>query len=127
MTTAADSARSALTVGLERQRLPTFADLCELLPADVHWGDELTPDVLREVVMAVESRERVAAELRCAKTPVLIDGHHEYTALSVQRLLMDAISERSNAKSQATDAALSRQVACPDWLGVAAPKQKENE
>ena len=31
------------------------------------------------------------------------------------------IRQRSNAKSQATDAALSRQVACTDGLGVAVP------
>lgn len=30
-------------------------------------------------------------------------------------------TERSNAKSQATDAALSRQVACTDGLGAAVP------
>jgi len=47
---------------------------------------------------AAQSEERVAAELRCAKTPVLIDGHHEYTALKVQALMMDAVSKRSNAE-----------------------------
>ena len=41
----------------------SFAALCELLPADVNWGDTLTPDILREVVLAAESREREA----CAK------------------------------------------------------------
>ena len=41
--------------------------------------------------------EREACELRCAKTPVLIDGHHEYTALKVQAMMMEAVSMRSNA------------------------------
>lgn len=40
--------------------------------------------------------ERVACELRCAKTPVLLQGHHEYTALNVQKMMMEAISERPN-------------------------------
>ena len=40
--------------------------------------------------------ERVACELRCAKTVVLLDGHHGYTALKVQQMMMDAISMRSN-------------------------------
>lgn len=42
--------------------------------------------------------ERVAAELRCAKTPVILEGHHAYTALQVQQMMMDAVSMRSNVK-----------------------------
>lgn len=42
--------------------------------------------------------ERVACELRCAKTAVLLDGHHEYTALKVQEMMMNAVSLRSNKK-----------------------------
>lgn len=60
---------------------------------------------------AAQSEERVAAELRCAKTPVLIDGHHEYTALKVQALMMDAVSKRSNAVVQADSRGLMREVA----------------
>ena len=54
--------------GLERF---SFAELCELLPADVHWGDHLTPDILREVAMAVESRERNACKEACRKIAAL--------------------------------------------------------
>ena len=45
----------------------------------------------------VASAERVEAELRCAKAPVLLDGHHEYTALKVQEMMMAAVSMRANA------------------------------
>ncbi|HZW26738.1 MAG TPA: hypothetical protein VFF26_14765 [Gallionella sp.] len=37
-----------------------FEALCDLLPADVHWGDLLTPAIVAEIAMAVETREREA-------------------------------------------------------------------
>ena len=46
---------------------------------------------------AAEQAERIACELRIAKTQVLIEGNHEYTALKVQQMMMDAVSMRSNA------------------------------
>lgn len=52
--------------------------------------------VCRVIWEAAQREERVAAELRCAKTPVLVDGHHEYTALKVQAMMMEAV--RSNAE-----------------------------
>ena len=45
----------------------------------------------------VAEAERVESELRCAKTLVLLDGHHEYTALKVQEMMMAAVSMRANA------------------------------
>lgn len=48
---------------------------------------------------AAEKAERVAAELRCANTCVLLDGHHGYTALKVQEMMMAAVSMRSNLNS----------------------------
>ena len=46
--------------------------------------------------LTATAEERKAAELRCAKTPVLLDGHHAYTALSVQTMMMNAVSMPSN-------------------------------
>lgn len=66
----------------------SFVEMCELLPADVHWGDMLTPDILREVVMAVESRERAAC---CKAIDEIDDGEApEY------RACQEAILKRSN-------------------------------
>jgi hypothetical protein len=62
-------------------------------------GDTLAPgwrDEICAIARTMVSEERAAAELRCAKTPVLLDGHHEYTALKVQAMMMDAVSMRSN-------------------------------
>jgi hypothetical protein len=42
-----------------------FAALCDLLPADVSWGDSLTPDIARHIVIAARAAltaEKVAAE-----------------------------------------------------------------
>jgi len=50
-----DASPSFSSAWLERF---SFAALCELLPADVNWWDSLTPDILREVAMEVERRER---------------------------------------------------------------------
>ena len=58
-------------------------------------------DFARLIEATVSIREREACKAACAATAVLLPGHHEYTALSVQKLLMDAISERSNVKSAA--------------------------
>jgi hypothetical protein len=43
------------------------------------------------------SVEGTAAERPWCKTPVLLDGLHEYTALKVQAMMMDAVSMRSSA------------------------------
>ena len=48
---------------------------------------------MREAILA----ERMEAELRCAKTQVLLNGLHGYTALKVQSMMMKAVSMRSNA------------------------------
>ena len=29
-----------------------FAELCDLLPADVNWGDNITPDIVEQIVLA---------------------------------------------------------------------------
>lgn len=39
--------------GVASEHFP-FAVLCELLPSDVYWGDSLTPDILREIAIAIE-------------------------------------------------------------------------
>ena len=57
----------------------------------------ISPGLLAEFVKSEIAAERVAAELRCANTPVLLDGHHEYTALKVQAMMMDSVSMRSIA------------------------------
>lgn len=54
--------------------------------------------MLERFAELIAGNERVEAELRCAKTDVLLDGHHEYTALKVQEMMMNAVSTRSNAK-----------------------------
>ena len=54
--------------------------------------------LLREAWDEAAKVERVACELRCAKTEVLLPDHHGYTALKVQEMMMDAISERSNVE-----------------------------
>lgn len=57
-------------------------------------------DMAEQAWEVATEAERVAAELRCAKTPVLIEGHHEYTALKVQQMVMEAVSMRSNAEAE---------------------------
>lgn len=64
------------------------------LPSMWHGADL---EMLERFAELVADHERVAAELRCAKTPVLLDGHHGYTALKVQEMMMAAVSMRSNA------------------------------
>lgn len=54
----------------------------------------------------VAGAERVEAELRCAKTPVLLNDHHGYTALKVQEMMMAAVSMRSNAEMRSASAGL---------------------
>ena len=54
-----------------------------------------------DLVMAVAEAERKAAELRCLKTAVLLEGLHPYTALKVQEMMSDAVGMRSNVKSAA--------------------------
>ena len=68
-----------------------------------HGNPALADDVFAESLArtawdAATAAERKDAELRCAKTSVLLDGHHAYTALSVQTMMMDAVSMRSNAE-----------------------------
>jgi len=79
------------SAGLERKRLMTFASLCELLPADVHWGDPLTPAILSEVVMAIESREREACANVCDEQAL------EPECPERAKYCADAIRTRSNA------------------------------
>jgi hypothetical protein len=45
----------ALTAGLERM---AFAELCDLLPENVHWGDSITPQIVQEIAWAAASNER---------------------------------------------------------------------
>ena len=65
-----------------------------------HMGDGQRAE-WEAIAEAVARHERAAAELRCAKTPVLLAGHHGYTALKVQEMMMAAVSMRSNAASSA--------------------------
>lgn len=58
-----------------------FAELCELLPAEVNWGDPITPDIVEQIVLA----EREA----CAK---IAEQHEEGPGGA------DAIRMRSNVK-----------------------------
>lgn len=54
-TTKPERAASALDDGVERKR---FEELCTLLPGDVNWFDPITPNIVREIVIAIEDRER---------------------------------------------------------------------
>lgn len=56
------SGTSALNAGLERKR---FEELCDLLPGDVNWYDPITPNIVREIVIAIEEREREACAAVC--------------------------------------------------------------
>jgi hypothetical protein len=63
-----------------------FAALCDLLPADVSWGDSLTPDIARHIVIAARAAltaEKVAAEpiyqFRVSGCSDWYDGHPDLT------------------------------------------------
>ena len=60
------------------------------------WYPGITEKHFEYAIQDAVRTERVACELRCAKTEVLLPDHHGYTALKVQEMMMDAISERSN-------------------------------
>lgn len=104
------------SAGLERF---SFAALCELLPADVNWGDHLTPDILREVAMAVESREREACKEVCRKiaaqypTDIWLEDGESLDCKSARMARLTAancereIDMRSNAELSGPEAALS--------------------
>lgn len=68
--------------------------------SDPHHSDTYTfnRSTLLEFARKLAIVERTDGELRCAKTPVLLDGLHEYTALKVQAMMMDAVSMRSNVE-----------------------------
>lgn len=91
--TEADGSLSGLTGELERA--------FELLHG-IEWGEAAfsVRACWTDAWLTATGAERKAAELRCARTPVLIDGHHAYTALSVQTMMMNAVSMRSNAEIQ---------------------------
>ncbi len=83
-------AASALTVELERKR---FQELCDLLPEGVNWFDPITPQIIREVVMAIESR--CADKAKALLDPALETADGEPLGEYVHAELM-----RSNAKGQ---------------------------
>lgn len=68
--------------------------------SDPHHSDTYTfnRSTLLEFARKLAIVELTDGELRCAATPVLLDGLHEYTALKVQAMMMDAISMRSNVE-----------------------------
>ena len=69
-----------------------------------------------EVACRAVLAERVACEIRCARTPVLVDGHHAYTALKVQAMMMRAVSnvELSGGVAVRLSAGLERDGAVND-------------
>ena len=93
-----------------------FETLCGMLPADVNWGDPITPEIIEEIVLA----EREA----CAK---LADAHfifgHSVAGPHFAAALADKIRKRSNALAQA-DAACG---VSPGAMGSAAHYGGRNE
>lgn len=75
---------------------------------DPNRHNPITTERIFAAMRSVAEKERVACELRCAKTSVLLDGHHGYTALKVQQMMIDAISLRSNVRANRPVEAVGR-------------------
>jgi hypothetical protein len=87
--------REVFIGGLER--MSKFEQLCNMLPADVNWGDPITPQMVEEIVMA----EREA----CAK---VCDAVEDGLAWD----LAEEIRERSNVKLTGAEPRFSAERPC---------------
>lgn len=66
-----------------------FERLCELLPAEVNWGDPITPQMVEEIIAA--ERED------CAKVVVkMADSYGSYPDRASCTEIANAIRKRSN-------------------------------
>ena len=80
-----------------------------------------------EAARVEEMRKRDAAEQDARRyrwlrnNPAWVGYDSDYRPDQIDMAIDHAMTQTPNAKSQATDAALSRQVACTDGLGVAPP------
>jgi len=69
---------SAANAALKSEGMMTkFETLCELLPADVRWGDPITPQIVEEIVLA--ERERICEAIKaeddhCADGDYMMDS-----------------------------------------------------
>lgn len=92
-----------------------FEMLCSLLPADVNWGDSITPDVVEQIAMA----EREACAKVCeahARGWEMNPGNNPAAGFIASSNCASDIRARSNAKSEPTSAELSREVGSTDGL-----------
>lgn len=71
-----------------------FAELCDLLPADVNWGDSITPDIVEQIVLAERSACFGALEIVMLMAK---NGNYSGQEEAVQECMF-ALQERSNLK-----------------------------
>ena len=79
-----------------------FEMLCSLLPADVNWGDSITPDVVEQIAMA----EREACAKVCeahARGWEMNPGNNPAAGFIASSNCASDIRARSNAGGNATE------------------------
>lgn len=68
----------------------TFEQLCDMLPADVMWGQPITPDIVREIVTTADR----AAREECARICEFRAEIHDIAGISMEaQCCADAIRE----------------------------------
>lgn len=67
-----------------------FETLCSLLPADVNWGDEITPDIVDQIIM--KEREACLAAVR----GVMVTDH----AFNTWKRCIKSIERRSEQEQE---------------------------
>lgn len=101
-----------------------FEALCDLLPADVHWGDLLTPAIVAEIAMAAESKEREACAKVCSSMADgcrAVNGWASPEMMSAYKYAEEAILKRSNDEVQ-RDARQGGSAGTTGWPAVGSKK-----
>ena len=55
-----------------------FTELCDLLPADVNWGDHINPDIVEQIVLKARADATQLARAECAQVcEVMANNGHD--------------------------------------------------
>ena len=73
-----------------------FEELCDLLPADINWGDNITPEIVEEIVLAEREACAKACELHILESKTREEAHGYAQGNAAIHDCANAIRLRSN-------------------------------